>query len=83
MDMNYAIIRWKNISYLFFIVVPSTISLYLYQLSLQMFLTWPEILGQFALSAGFAPQLKKRNAEEAFYRNDNELRLFYTTFLPR
>jgi hypothetical protein len=47
-----------------------------------MFLTWPEILRQFALSAGFGPQLKKRNAE-AFYRNDNEVHLFYTTYLPR
>uniref|UniRef100_A0A0A9CG49 Uncharacterized protein n=1 Tax=Arundo donax TaxID=35708 RepID=A0A0A9CG49_ARUDO len=35
-------------------------------------LTWPEILRQFALSAGFGPQLKKRNVEDAYYRNDNE-----------
>nr|XP_034595610.1 homeobox-DDT domain protein RLT2-like isoform X2 [Setaria viridis] len=35
-------------------------------------LTWPEILRQFALSAGFGPQLKKRNVDDSYYRNDNE-----------
>ncbi|PWZ30361.1 Homeobox-DDT domain protein RLT2 [Zea mays] len=35
-------------------------------------LTWPEILRQFALSAGFGPQLKKRTVEDSYYRNDNE-----------
>ncbi|XP_077212458.1 homeobox-DDT domain protein RLT2-like [Tasmannia lanceolata] len=35
-------------------------------------LTWPEILRQFALSAGFGPQLKKRSVERAYYRDDNE-----------
>ncbi|WOL11018.1 hypothetical protein Cni_G19779 [Canna indica] len=35
-------------------------------------LTWPEILRQFALSAGFGPQLKKRNVERAYFRDDNE-----------
>ncbi|KAJ1284714.1 hypothetical protein BS78_03G226300 [Paspalum vaginatum] len=35
-------------------------------------LTWPEILRQFGLSAGFGPQLKKRNADDSYYRNDNE-----------
>ncbi|KAG8055907.1 hypothetical protein GUJ93_ZPchr0001g29646 [Zizania palustris] len=35
-------------------------------------LTWPEILRQFALSAGFGPQLKKRNTEDLYYRDDNE-----------
>ncbi|XP_066312282.1 homeobox-DDT domain protein RLT2-like isoform X2 [Miscanthus floridulus] len=35
-------------------------------------LTWPEILRQFALSAGFGPQLKKRMVEDSYYRNDNE-----------
>ncbi|KAF0917404.1 hypothetical protein E2562_017855 [Oryza meyeriana var. granulata] len=35
-------------------------------------LTWPEILRQFALSAGLGPQLKKRNAENVYYRDDNE-----------
>ncbi|KAF8675750.1 hypothetical protein HU200_047234 [Digitaria exilis] len=35
-------------------------------------LTWPEILRQFALSAGFGPQLKKRNVEDSYYHNDNE-----------
>ncbi|XP_062217174.1 homeobox-DDT domain protein RLT2-like isoform X4 [Phragmites australis] len=35
-------------------------------------LTWPEILRQFALSAGLGPQLKKRNVEDAYYHNDNE-----------
>ncbi|KAJ6850982.1 homeobox-DDT domain protein RLT2 isoform X2 [Iris pallida] len=36
------------------------------------FLTWPEILRQFAISAGFGPQLKKRNVERADYHDDNE-----------
>ncbi|KAJ9170905.1 hypothetical protein P3X46_018968 [Hevea brasiliensis] len=36
-------------------------------------LTWPEILRQFALSAGFGPQLKKRNVEPAYLRDDNEV----------
>ncbi|WOL14533.1 hypothetical protein Cni_G23313 [Canna indica] len=36
------------------------------------YLTWPEILRQFALSAGFGPQLKKRNADHACYRDENE-----------
>ncbi|GLT41039.1 hypothetical protein SLA2020_151290 [Shorea laevis] len=35
-------------------------------------LTWPEILRQFALSAGFGPQLKKRNVEQAYLHDDNE-----------
>ncbi|KAJ6734162.1 HOMEOBOX-DDT DOMAIN PROTEIN RLT2 [Salix purpurea] len=35
-------------------------------------LTWPEILRQFGLSAGFGPQLKKRNVEHAYLRDDNE-----------
>ncbi|MQL80851.1 hypothetical protein Taro_013301 [Colocasia esculenta] len=35
-------------------------------------LTWPEVLRQFALSAGFGPQLKKRNVERAYLRDDNE-----------
>ncbi|WCJ30914.1 Homeobox-DDT domain protein RLT2 [Euphorbia peplus] len=35
-------------------------------------LTWPEILRQFALSAGFGPQLKKRDADQAHPRDDNE-----------
>ncbi|XP_057955168.1 homeobox-DDT domain protein RLT2 isoform X3 [Malania oleifera] len=35
-------------------------------------LTWPEILRQFALSAGFGPQLKKRNFEHAYIRDDND-----------
>ncbi|PKA49656.1 hypothetical protein AXF42_Ash004197 [Apostasia shenzhenica] len=37
------------------------------------FLTWPEILRQFALSAGFGPQLKKKNIERAYFRDDNEV----------
>jgi len=37
------------------------------------FLTWPEILRQFGLCAGFGPQLKKRNAETVYYREDNEV----------
>ncbi|XP_010245587.1 PREDICTED: homeobox-DDT domain protein RLT2-like isoform X2 [Nelumbo nucifera] len=35
-------------------------------------LTWPEILRQFALSAGFGPQLKKRSIGRAYFRDDNE-----------
>ncbi|XP_059452338.1 homeobox-DDT domain protein RLT2 isoform X1 [Corylus avellana] len=35
-------------------------------------LTWPEILRQFALSAGFGPQLKRRNIEQTYNRDDNE-----------
>ncbi|MCL7040386.1 hypothetical protein MKW94_028561, partial [Papaver nudicaule] len=35
-------------------------------------LTWPEVLRQFALSAGFGPQLKKRSLEQSFFRDDNE-----------
>ncbi|XP_062180404.1 homeobox-DDT domain protein RLT2-like [Phragmites australis] len=35
------------------------------------FLTWPEILRQFGLCAGFGPQLKNRTAENVF-RDDNE-----------
>ncbi|KAJ8484020.1 hypothetical protein OPV22_016505 [Ensete ventricosum] len=36
------------------------------------YLTWPEILRQFALAAGFGPQLKKRNVERAYSRDENE-----------
>ncbi|KAG4116015.1 hypothetical protein ERO13_D12G143800v2 [Gossypium hirsutum] len=36
-------------------------------------LTWPEILRQFALSAGFGPQLKKRNIEQAYLCDGNEV----------
>ncbi|XP_074564481.1 homeobox-DDT domain protein RLT2 [Curcuma longa] len=35
-------------------------------------LTWPEILRQFALSAGFGPQLKKKNVEHTYLRDENE-----------
>nr|GMC70431.1 homeobox-DDT domain protein RLT2 [Ipomoea batatas] len=35
-------------------------------------LTWPEILRQFALSAGFGPKLKKRSIEPAGLRDENE-----------
>ncbi|OWM78674.1 hypothetical protein CDL15_Pgr002845 [Punica granatum] len=34
-------------------------------------LTWPEILRQFALSAGFGPQLKKKDIESAHLNDDN------------
>ncbi|GAB4824907.1 hypothetical protein Ancab_007779 [Ancistrocladus abbreviatus] len=34
--------------------------------------TWPEVLRQFALSAGFGPKLKRRNIEPAYVRDDNE-----------
>ena len=40
-------------------------------------LTWPEILRQFGLSAGFGPQLKKRNDEHAYLRDDNEVVPFF------
>lgn len=36
-------------------------------------LTWPEILRQFALSAGFGPKLKKRSVEQAYLRDENEV----------
>lgn len=36
-------------------------------------LTWPEILRQFALSAGFGPQLKKRSVRGTYFRDDNEV----------
>ncbi|XP_056171007.1 homeobox-DDT domain protein RLT2 isoform X2 [Syzygium oleosum] len=35
-------------------------------------LTWPEILRQFVLSAGFGPQLKKKNVEAAYLHDDHE-----------
>uniref|UniRef100_A0A161ZWH5 Homeobox domain-containing protein n=1 Tax=Daucus carota subsp. sativus TaxID=79200 RepID=A0A161ZWH5_DAUCS len=35
-------------------------------------LTWPEILRQFALSAGFGPKLRKRSAEQTYFRDENE-----------
>ncbi|KAK9664237.1 hypothetical protein RND81_14G027900 [Saponaria officinalis] len=35
-------------------------------------LTWPEILRQFALSAGFGPKLKKRIVEQAYTREEDE-----------
>jgi hypothetical protein len=35
-------------------------------------LTWPEVLRQFALSAGFGPKLKKMNADTPYIRNENE-----------
>ncbi|XP_062007691.1 homeobox-DDT domain protein RLT2 isoform X2 [Rosa rugosa] len=35
-------------------------------------LTWPEILRQFSVSAGFGPQLKKRDVEPAYLHEDNE-----------
>ncbi|KAG0458121.1 hypothetical protein HPP92_023278 [Vanilla planifolia] len=37
------------------------------------YLTWPEVLRQFALSAGFGPQLKKRYIERTYLRDDNEV----------
>lgn len=36
-------------------------------------MTWPEILRQFALSAGFGPKLKKKNVEHAYFRDDHEV----------
>jgi len=40
-------------------------------------LTWPEILRQFGLSAGFGPQMKKRNVDQAYLRDDNEVVAFF------
>lgn len=44
-------------------------------------MTWPEILRQFALSAGFGPQLKKRNFVPAFFRDDDEVSFFYASLV--
>nr|AMP82916.1 chromatin assembly factor 1 subunit [Catalpa bungei] len=35
-------------------------------------LTWPEVLRQFALSAGFGPKLKKRDMKPAYLHDENE-----------
>ncbi|KAF6155894.1 hypothetical protein GIB67_039225 [Kingdonia uniflora] len=35
-------------------------------------MTWPEMLRQFALSAGFGPKLKKRSLGRTYFRDDNE-----------
>ncbi|KAK3043361.1 hypothetical protein RJ639_002663, partial [Escallonia herrerae] len=35
-------------------------------------LTWPEILRQFALSAGLGPKLKKRSVDQPCFRDENE-----------
>ncbi|XP_027170848.1 homeobox-DDT domain protein RLT2 isoform X1 [Coffea eugenioides] len=35
-------------------------------------LTWPEILRQFALAAGFGPKLKRRNVEQSHPHDENE-----------
>ncbi|KAL9241090.1 hypothetical protein vseg_015240 [Gypsophila vaccaria] len=35
-------------------------------------LTWPEVLRQFALSAGFGPKLKKKDVEQAYSREEDE-----------
>ncbi|KAL8461191.1 hypothetical protein ACS0TY_032612 [Phlomoides rotata] len=35
-------------------------------------LTWPEVLRQFVLSAGFGPKLKKLNITPAYLQDDNE-----------
>lgn len=37
------------------------------------YFTWPEILRQFALSAGFGPQLKNRNVERTYFRDGHEV----------
>lgn len=36
-------------------------------------ITWPEILRQFALAAGFGPKLEKRSAEQTFIRDEIEV----------
>lgn len=40
-------------------------------------LTWPEILRQFALAAGYGPKLTKRNVDQASPHEDNEV--FFST----
>lgn len=39
-------------------------------------LTWPEILRQFALSAGFGPQLKKHNIEQVHPSNNEVISMY-------
>lgn len=39
-------------------------------------MTWPEILRQFALSAGFGPKLRKRNVERTYFLDENEVLKF-------
>jgi hypothetical protein len=34
-------------------------------------------LRQFGLSAGFGPQMKKRNVDQAYLRDDNEVVAFF------
>ena len=41
-------------------------------------LTWPEILRQFALSAGFGPKLKKQNIELVHPCDNNEVIYFFS-----
>lgn len=36
-------------------------------------LTWPEILRQFALAAGYGPKLKKRNVDQGHPHEENEV----------
>ncbi|XP_011623601.1 homeobox-DDT domain protein RLT2 isoform X1 [Amborella trichopoda] len=35
-------------------------------------LTWPEVLRQFALSAGFGPRWKEKGPRQAYFRDENE-----------
>lgn len=38
-------------------------------------MTWPEILRQFALSAGFGPKLKKQSIGQTYFNDDNEVKI--------
>lgn len=44
-------------------------------------LTWPEILRQFALSAGFGPELKKRSSESACSSDENKVTIYSVILL--
>lgn len=45
-------------------------------------LTWPEILRQFALSAGFGPELKKRNIEPASSSDESKVMIYSVIVSP-
>ncbi|KAJ4750238.1 Homeodomain-like transcriptional regulator [Rhynchospora pubera] len=36
------------------------------------YVTWPEVLRQVAIAAGFGPKFKKKNVEDFYYRDDND-----------
>lgn len=41
-------------------------------------LSWPEIMRQFALSAGFGPKLKKRKIEPRYPSDNNQVNHFFS-----